>query len=56
MVNDGADGGNAAEGDYQESEDEPGGAAAGLVVGLGNAEGAEERAGEVFEHLHGVMV
>ena len=56
MVDDGADGGDAAEGDYQESKDEPGGAAASLVVRLGDAEGAEEGAGHVFKQMHGVMV
>lgn len=56
MVDDGADGGDAAEGDYQESEDEPSGAAAGLVVRLGDAEGAEEGAGHVFKQMHGFMV
>jgi len=56
VVDDGADGGDAAEGDYQESKDEPGGAAASLVVRLGDAEGAEEGAGHVFKQMHGVMV
>ena len=56
MVDNGADGGDTAESDHQKSENEPGGAAAGLVVRLGDAEGAEKGAGEVFEHQHGVMV
>ena len=53
MIDNGADGGDAAEGDDQEGEDEPGGAAAGLVVRLGDAEGAEEGAGHVFKQMHG---
>ena len=56
MVNNGAYGGDAAEGDHQEGEDEPGGAAAGLVVRLRDAEGAEEGTGHVFKQMHGFMV
>ena len=56
MVNNGAYGGDAAEGDHQEGEDEPGGAATGLFVRLGDAEGAEEGASHVFKEMHGVMV
>jgi len=56
VVDNSADGGNPAEGDHQQGKDEPGGAAPGLVVRLGNAEGAEKGAGEIFEHFHRVMV
>jgi hypothetical protein len=56
VIDDGADAGDNAEGGNQKSEDEPRGAAAGLVVRLRNAEGAEEGAGHVFKQMHGAMV
>ena len=48
-----ADEGGCGEADEEEDEDEPGGAAAGFLGRLGDAEGVDEGGGERLEQTHG---
>ena len=55
-VHEGSDKGYDAEGEYEQREDEPGGAAAGLVGGLGDAERVDKQRGQGFEQAHRSIV
>ncbi len=49
-------GSNRDQDEGKEAEEEPGGAAPGLVAGLGDAEGSKEGRGKRLKESHGLMV
>ena len=54
MVEDASNGADDDQGNDQQGKNEPGGAAPGLLGGLGDAEGVDEGGGECLEESHGV--
>lgn len=56
VIKDAANGTDGDQGEDQEGENEPGGAATSLLGGLGDAEGVDEGGGEGLEESHGAIV